>query len=149
MLPKDDYDRKQIPIYGGFLAYFPDAIVAVAKLSKRGNDQHNPGKPMFWDRSKSKDERESMTRHLLALAAATSVDEELEEATAVAWRAMANLQKLCEKLKTQNPKNGNRETDQWPTQIDKHGYPVDKSNVVLDDNTILYTYTSAHSRRWS
>ena len=35
--------RKGIPVYSGFVRYFPDAILAVAELSRIGNDQHPAG----------------------------------------------------------------------------------------------------------
>lgn len=85
-LPEDAQERKGIPIYSGVIRYFPDALAAVAKLSKRGNDQHNPGKSLHWDRSKSGDELDAMMRHV--------IDEDWD---AVAWRALANLQKELEK----------------------------------------------------
>ena len=43
---------------------------------------------MFWDRSKSHDELDALMRHLLE-----------EDWIAVAWRALANLQKQIEKEK--------------------------------------------------
>jgi hypothetical protein len=95
-LPSDAVERKNIPIYSGFIAYFPHAMAEVAKLSKRGNDQHNPGCPLHWDRSKSGDELDALARHLLGTTMAENVEDELEDATAVAWRAMAHLEKLCE-----------------------------------------------------
>lgn len=93
-LPTSASQRKGIPVYSGFLAYFPKAIAAVAKLSKIGNDQHNPGKPLHWDRSKSGDELDALARHLLDIAE-TDTDDTPHEVK-VAWRAMANLQKSIE-----------------------------------------------------
>lgn len=84
-LPTDSKERKAIPVYSGFINYFPDAIVEVAKLSQKGNDQHNPGKELFWDRSKSGDDLDALMRHLIE-----------GDWVAVAWRAMANLQKKLE-----------------------------------------------------
>jgi hypothetical protein len=84
-LPVDAKERKAIPIYSGVIRYFPDALVAVAKLSQKGNDQHNPGTKLHWDRAKSGDELDAMMRHVL--------DEDWD---AVAWRALANLQKQIE-----------------------------------------------------
>ena len=101
MLPTDAQERKSIPVYSGFVAYFPHAIAEVAKLSKEGNDQHNPGTPLHWDRGKSGDERDALMRHVLDEAILKSrcdfpLDEAILEARAVAWRAMAHLEKLCE-----------------------------------------------------
>lgn len=88
-------ERKEAPVWSGFINYFPDAIIAVAQLSRIGNEQHNPGKPLHWDRSKSGDELDALARHLID---AERVDtDEVLHATKVAWRAMANLQKLIEK----------------------------------------------------
>ncbi len=102
MFPSDAKERKDAPVFSGCFAYFPNALWEVAKLSKRGNDQHNPGTPLHWDRSKSQDELDALARHLLGTAKAESIDEEIEEATAVTWRALANLQKLCEKRDAEN-----------------------------------------------
>ncbi len=97
MLPTDAQERKAIPVYSGFIVYFPLAIAEVAKVSVRGNEQHNPDSDLHWDRGKSKDERDSQARHLLDQAAPLlSLDDEIKHAAAGAWRAMANLQKLCE-----------------------------------------------------
>lgn len=96
-LTTDPKERKAIPIYSGFIAYFPDAIAAVAELSRKGNDQHNPGKPLHWDRSKSGDEMDAMMRHIVDQAGGAEVDtDDVLHATKAAWRAMANLQKICE-----------------------------------------------------
>jgi len=87
-------ERKATPVFSGVLNYFPDAIRAVAKCSKVGNDQHNPDKPLHWDRSKSGDELDALTRHLLE--AGTIDTDGIRHSTKVAWRALANLQKEIE-----------------------------------------------------
>ncbi|NRA93942.1 MAG: hypothetical protein HRU26_14915 [Psychroserpens sp.] len=87
-------ERKDTPVYSGFMKYFPLAIAEVARCSKAGNDQHNPGKPLHWDRSKSGDELDALSRHLLE-AGTTDTDGILHSAK-VAWRAMANLEKELE-----------------------------------------------------
>lgn len=93
-LPKDAAKRKGIPIATGFIDYFPDAIAAVAELSRIGNDQHNPGKPLFWDRSKSGDESDALMRHFLERG---SYDTDgVRHSAKVAWRALALLQKEIE-----------------------------------------------------
>lgn len=93
-LPTDAKARKGVPLYSGLLRYFPDALVAVAELSRIGNDQHNPGKPLHWDRSKSTDEHDALLRHLLD--AGTLDSDGVRHATKVAWRALAALQKEIE-----------------------------------------------------
>lgn len=88
-------ERKEHPIYSGFIKYFPKAMAEVAHLSKVGNDQHNPGMPLFWDRLKSRDELDALARHLTQ-AGTRDTDGEWHD-TKVAWRAMANLEKLLER----------------------------------------------------
>lgn len=96
-LPTDAKARKDIPIYSGFWKYFPLAIAAVAELSRIGNDQHNPGRPLAWDRSKSGDELDALARHLTDEAAGTTKDaDDVLHLTKVAWRSMAALQKVLE-----------------------------------------------------
>lgn len=97
-LPTEAAARKAVPIYSGFVRYFPDAMAAVAQLSRVGNDQHNPGKPLHWDRSKSGDELDAATRHLLE--AGTIDTDGVRHSTKLAWRAMANLQKEIERERT-------------------------------------------------
>jgi len=93
-LPFDAKKRKQVPIFSGVLRYFPDAIAAVAACSFQGNEQHNPGTKLHWDRSKSGDELDALTRHLME--AGTVDNDGVLHSTKVAWRARANLQKELE-----------------------------------------------------
>jgi hypothetical protein len=87
-------NRKDFPVYSGVLKYFPDALMAVSNVSMVGNEQHNKGKPLFWDRSKSGDELDALTRHLLQ---AGEIDTDgVRHSAKVAWRALANLQKELE-----------------------------------------------------
>lgn len=86
--------RKDQPVASGVLAYFPDAIRAVAVCSKVGNEQHNPGTPMHWDRAKSGDEADALMRHFMERG---TVDTDgILHSTKVAWRALAMLQKELE-----------------------------------------------------
>lgn len=86
--------RKQTPVYSGVLKYFPDAIMEVAKVSYIGNEQHHKGSPLHWDRSKSTDELDALTRHLIE---AGKIDTDgMRHSAKVAWRALANLQKELE-----------------------------------------------------
>lgn len=94
-LATDAAERKAVPIYSGVLKYFPRALAAVAECSKKGNDQHNPGKPLHWDRSKSGDELDALTRHLVE--AGTIDSDGVRHSTKVAWRALANLEKELER----------------------------------------------------
>lgn len=95
-------DRKEYPMATGALDYFPDAWAMVSRVSKIGNDKHNPGQPLHWAREKSMDQPDTILRHM-------STRDEYEEITLpdgrvvrithkamVAWRAMAQLQEWCE-----------------------------------------------------
>lgn len=89
--------RKATPVYSGVLAYFPDAIKEVARVSAVGNEQHNPGTELHWDRAKSGDEFDACLRHLLDRAAGEVFDTDGQRHTAkAAWRALAALQKELE-----------------------------------------------------
>jgi hypothetical protein len=86
--------RKQYPIASGVLDYFADALVAISNVSFAGNEQHNPGKPLHWDRSKSGDEADTMMRHFLQRG---TWDTDGKRHTAkAAWRLLALLQKEIE-----------------------------------------------------
>lgn len=93
-LPKNATARKVVPIASGFIDYFPDAIAAVAHLSWVGNEQHNPGSPLHWDRSKSGDESDALMRHFLERG--TTDEDGVRHSAKVAWRALAMLQKEIE-----------------------------------------------------
>jgi hypothetical protein len=93
-LPTDKQARKETPIASGVLDYFPDALAAVARVSFIGNEQHNPGQPLHWDRAKSTDESDALIRHFLERGT-TDTDGTLHSAK-VAWRALALLQKEIE-----------------------------------------------------
>ena len=93
-LPTGAKERKQFPIASGFLDYFPDAIAAIAHISYRGNQQHNPDKPLHWDRSKSADEADTLMRHFLQRG--TLDTDGVAHSAKMAWRALALLQKEIE-----------------------------------------------------
>jgi hypothetical protein len=93
-LPTDAAARKAIPLCSGLLDYFPDALIAIAQLSKIGNDQHNPGQPLHWARGKSTDEADTLVRHLIDRG---TVDTDgIRHSAKMAWRALALLQKEIE-----------------------------------------------------
>ena len=94
MLTTDATERKASPVYSGFVKYFPLAMVEVARCSKAGNDQHHPGTPLHWDRSKSGDELDACMRHLME--AGTIDTDGVRHSAKAAWRAMANLEKELE-----------------------------------------------------
>lgn len=105
-LPTDSEARKQIPMFSGCIKYFPAAIAGVAKISKAGNDKHNPGQELHHDRSKSLDHPDCIVRHLADVADLiaklergenTNPEQILAEVSSLAWRALAYSQTLHEK----------------------------------------------------
>jgi hypothetical protein len=90
LLTADPVERKGIPIATGVLDYFPLAIAEVARVSKAGNDQHNPGQPLHWDRTKSLDHADCIGRHLVDRGSFDS--DGMRHSAKLAWRALAALQ---------------------------------------------------------
>jgi hypothetical protein len=106
VLPTSSEERKQIPVFSGVLNYFPLAIAAVARVSKRGNDRHNPGQPLHWARGKSMDHEDCIARHLIDVETLDPKTGEYEDAMALAWRALAKLQELEEMRLGKAPSRG-------------------------------------------
>lgn len=105
-LPTDSEARKDVPVFSGCVKYFPAALAGVSKISKAGNDKHNPGQELHHDRSKSLDHADCLGRHLIDLAdliaalergESITTEQILTEASSVAWRALAYSQSLHEK----------------------------------------------------
>ena len=112
----DKNKRKQIPIFTGLIKYFPKALAEVARVSYIGNQQHHPDKPLHWDRSKSTDELDALTRHLFQ-AGETDTDG-MRHSAKVAWRALANLEKELE------------QDDKWYVdQYNRNRDPKDRINL--------------------
>jgi len=86
--------RKSLPLCTGCLDYFPDALLAVAELSRIGNDQHNPGQPLHWAKDKSTDEPDALLRHLIDRGKRDT--DGVRHSAKVAWRALALLQREIE-----------------------------------------------------
>lgn len=102
VLPQDSKIRKDYPLYRGLLKYFPAALALVAKISKIGNDKHNPGKEMHHARGKSGDHEDCILRHLIDLHAdygkGVGRDEQgIPQVGYIAWRALALAQIWLEK----------------------------------------------------
>ena len=95
-LPTEAAARKGIPLFSGLIKYFPKALAAVAEVSKIGNEQHHPGTPLHWDRSKSSDELEAAARHLWEAGTRDALDG-CRHSAKLAWRALANLEKEIER----------------------------------------------------
>lgn len=103
LLPTDPQERKNAPIYSGVLAYFPLALAEIARISKAGNDQHNPGEPLHWAKHKSTDQADCIARHLIDHGKRDADGQ--RHSAKLAWRALALLEEELEK-----------EAGLWPTQ---------------------------------
>lgn len=89
----DSAERKGVPIFSGVIRYFPAALVAAAKVSKYGNDKHNPGQPLHWARAKSSDHADCIARHLIDMDERGGYDENgIPQVAYIVWRAMALAQ---------------------------------------------------------
>ena len=99
--------RKAIPVFSGVLAYFPDAIQGVARLSMAGNEKHNPGEELHWARGKSMDHPDCIARHLLEW---DEIDPEdgIPHVYKVAWRALALAQEYAERYEGAPQSRGSR-----------------------------------------
>jgi hypothetical protein len=132
-MPRDAAERKNAPVYSGVLRYFPDALVAVAQLSKKGNDQHNPGKPLHWDRTKSQDEGDALMRHLLE--AGTFDTDGIRHSAKVAWRALALLQKELEQAPkewVEVPTGQEVDESQHGDWIEADGHPLLHNGTLIE-----------------
>lgn len=117
-LPADSAARKEVPVFSGVIKYAPAAIAGVARISKLGNDKHNPGEPLHHARGKSTDHGDCILRHAMDVsdieAAIIRVDEGVEwadahpvreaqveailaEVSQLAWRALMWSQELHER----------------------------------------------------
>lgn len=92
--------RKEYPMYSGLLKYFPNALREVSHCSWVGQQQHNPDKPLAWDRSKSGDELDAMLRHLTDHAKGIEFDEDgVRHIVKCCWRLLAITEKMLENEK--------------------------------------------------
>ena len=96
-LPNDSNARKDMPIGTGVIDYFPRALAEISKLSKAGNDKHNPGQPLHWSKEKSTDHANCIIRHFIDRGK-IDPDSNLLHDVGLAWRALANLEVTLEAL---------------------------------------------------
>ena len=107
LLPTESKARKNLPMTTGGLDYFPLAFAGLAKVSKLGNDQHNPGQPMHWARDKSTDHADCILRHLVDRG--TTDEKGIPHVLNLFWRAGAMAQLYLEQhpeflFETQEPR---------------------------------------------
>ena len=114
-LPTDSAERKEVPLFSGVLKYAPAALAGVARISKLGNDKHNPGEPLHHARGKSADHADCVLRHAADVAdieahILRNMDNDpkvwyqsedakalLAEVSQLAWRALMWSQELHER----------------------------------------------------
>lgn len=101
-LPADSAERKNVPLWRGLLRYFPAALAGAARISKKGNDKHNPGEEMHHARSKSTDHGDCIMRHLMDVeedyGAGKGRDVDgTPQVDMLVWRALAFAQEWHEK----------------------------------------------------
>lgn len=110
ILPADDKQRKNLPIFKMIIGYFPKALREVTRVCVANNVRYNPDrKPadINWARGKSTDQLGSLFRHVMERAADGVVFEELPPEVQAAcgpgfervyvlaeaaWRALAALE---------------------------------------------------------
>ncbi len=100
-LPLSSAERKEVPLFRGLLRYFPAALAWTARISKLGNDKHNPGEEMHHSRGKSSDHADCILRHMMDLDAdygkGKGRDENgVPQVGYVVWRALALAQEWLE-----------------------------------------------------
>jgi hypothetical protein len=115
--------RKAMPLASGVLDYFPDALLAIAEVSRVGNEQHHPGAPLHWDKSKSTDEADALMRHLLDRG--TLDTDGLRHTAKAAWRALALLQRELDAEANALPKT----MDEELCVCHAPGFPVGQRHV--------------------
>lgn len=147
LLPTDKQARKDRPITRGVLDYFPLAVAEVARVSLVANQQHNPGQPMHWDRSKSTDHADCISRHLIERGKVD--DDGLRHTAKIAWRALALLQEELEVAAKPKPQQRKRQVKQkfhlnrtyrcdglfYRVVDGKVKYGTSSKNILWDSNT--------------
>jgi hypothetical protein len=101
-----DKPGKETQIFSGCVAYFHDALAAVAAVSVAGNEQHNPGEPLHWARGKSMNQIDCLQGHLIK--AGTFDNDGHRHSAKVAWRALALLQLEIEEAEGLPPSRGSK-----------------------------------------
>jgi len=93
----NDDVRKATPVDAIF-RFWPDAMVELAQHIWDGNKKYNPDHPVIsWRRELSSDHVGSLVRHIgIDYVKAVTVEAKIKVMRAVAWRALAQLQLLCE-----------------------------------------------------
>lgn len=106
-LPTDSAERKEYSLARGCYAYFPAALAGVARHSFKAGAKHTGGE-LVHNRWKSDDAEDCVERHMMDIRdleahaarnelTAAIAQALMDEANALAWRAMEVSQKIHEK----------------------------------------------------
>jgi hypothetical protein len=128
LFPKDDKQRKGLPIFKLITRYFPKALREVTKVSVANNVRYNPDRDPFdinWNRGKSTDQLGSLFRHIAEREVDATIYEYLKPEVAevvgydrvyvlaeAAWRALAALEVEIEQQESLGPATGLRDPNQ-------------------------------------
>ncbi len=103
------------------------ALAEVARISKYGNDKHNPGEPLHHARGKSMDHPDCIGRHVLELG---GFDGPFRHSACMAWRALMLSQEECEAQGAPLARgawlpDGTKGTDRFAVDVDLSGLGED------------------------
>ena len=168
-LGEDSADRKNIPMFSGVLKYAPAALAGVARISKLGNDKHNPGQELHHARGKSNDHGDCVIRHAMDVAdieahIKRNFDNDpdvwyksedakalLNEASQLAWRALIWSQELHERYGGAPLAPGARlpSSAQPGAVINtiKHGWAKDKPTIEPGDKITIAAKQDAAAKK--
>jgi hypothetical protein len=90
----------KVPAWQGVVAYFPNALLAVAAISKMGAEKHNGGiLPTKWRDYPAEVYADALARHLFDESKGYYDSESaMLHAGHLAWNALARLEKLLENI---------------------------------------------------
>ena len=110
--------RKQYPMSGGCVDYFPDALALISHVSWSGNEKHNPGQSLHWSRWNSTDHADCVIRHH-----STRENDErdipLMHMAEESWRTLAMLQEAMEEYYGLDLPRGARDKPENQTATEK------------------------------
>lgn len=106
-LTTDPKERKKLQLWTFMFGYFVDAWLSVAAVARAGNDQHNNGAKLHWDRTKSTDQLNAAFNHLFDYGMGQKLDTDGQRHLSKAiWRLMAQDQLDQEAERKEQPEHG-------------------------------------------
>ena len=140
-ITENSAERKQTPVASGVLDYFPDALVAIAKVSWFGNEKHNPGQPLHWSRGTSDDHADCLIRHFLQRG--TTDSSGVLHSAEMAWRALALLQ-----LEIEASRELPELRSALATEMADQSHGNDLPTIVVEHHDHWVPWTAAHAERY-